>query len=70
MEIYIYQTDALKVDTRIKHPSVIIYILDTRTWGYLNKSDVNVINEEKAYIEPISTKEFDFKFHKYKYIID
>ncbi|CAI6342730.1 unnamed protein product [Macrosiphum euphorbiae] len=64
LEIYIHKTDALKVDTRIKHPSVIISIIDTTTWEYLRISDTNVTNQEKTYINSILTKEFDFKFHK------
>ncbi|KAF0764459.1 jouberin-like [Aphis craccivora] len=64
LEIHIHKTDVLKVDTRIRHPSVIIYIIDTTTWEYLRISDTNVTNQEKTYINPILTKEFDFKFHK------
>ncbi|KAL5243740.1 hypothetical protein ACI65C_011150 [Semiaphis heraclei] len=64
LEIYIHQTDALKVDTRIKHPSVIISIIDTTTWEYLRIRDENVTNQEKTYINPMLTKEFDFKHHK------
>lgn len=64
LEIYIYQTDILKVNTKIRHPSVIIYIVDTCSWEYLRKSEANVTKEEKAYIDPISTKKFDFKLHK------
>lgn len=62
--MYIHQTDALKVDTRIRHPSVITYVIDTTMWEYLRISDANVTNQEKTYINPIITKEFDFKFHK------
>ncbi|XP_022168434.1 jouberin-like [Myzus persicae] len=64
LEIYIHQTDALKVDTRIKHPSVIISIIDTTTWEYLRVSEANGTNQEKTYVNPILTKEFDFKHHK------
>ncbi|XP_027847317.2 jouberin-like [Aphis gossypii] len=64
LEIHIHKTDVLKVDTRIRHPSVIIYIIDTTTWEYLRISDENVTNQEKTNINPILTKEFDFKCHK------
>lgn len=64
LEICIYQTDELKVDTRIRHPSVIIYVVDISTWEYLRKNNANITNHENIYIEPILTKEFDFKFHK------
>lgn len=62
LEICIYQTDALKVDTRVRHPSVIIYVIDTTKWEYLKKT--NTTNHEKMNIDPIITKEFDFKFNK------
>ncbi|XP_025421008.1 jouberin-like isoform X2 [Sipha flava] len=64
LEICVHRTDALKVDTRIKHPSVIIYIVDMSTWEYFKKEDVNATNHENTFIDPIRTKEFDFKFHK------
>lgn len=62
LEICVYQTDALKVDTRVTHPSVIISIIDTTKWEYLKTN--NTTNHENMYIDPIIIKEFDFKFHK------
>ncbi|VVC36248.1 WD40/YVTN repeat-like-containing domain,WD40 repeat, conserved site,WD40 repeat,WD40-repeat-containing [Cinara cedri] len=56
--------DVLKVDTRIRHPSVIIYIINTSTWEYLRKNNADLTNNENAFIDPIITKEFDFKLHK------
>lgn len=41
-----------------------IHIVDTSSWEYLKKSDETVTNNGKTYIDPIVTKEFDFKFHK------
>lgn len=52
------------MDTRLRHPSVITYVVDVSTWEYLRKSDSNITNSEKKCINPIMTKEFDFKFHK------
>jgi hypothetical protein len=34
------------------------------TWEYFKKEDVNATNHENTFIDPIRTKEFDFKFHK------
>lgn len=64
LEICIYKTDTLQVNTRIKHPTVITYIVDTSTWEYLKKSEANRTNHVNTYIEPLLTKEFDFKSHK------
>ncbi|XP_050546227.1 jouberin-like isoform X2 [Daktulosphaira vitifoliae] len=66
LEICIFQTDILKVDTRIKHPSVIIHFVDLILWEYLKKSnngDVEII-KETSYMNPVLTKEFNFKANK------
>lgn len=34
------------------------------TWEYLKKSESNTTNHINTYIEPLLTKEFDFKSHK------
>ncbi|XP_050421329.1 jouberin-like [Adelges cooleyi] len=63
LEIYIHKTDILKVDTRIRHPSIIIHIVDSSAWEYLKKNDKDG-NGQMVNISPLLTSEFNFKTNK------
>lgn len=66
LAIHIHRSDCLKMDRIIRHPSVIVHIVDADKNGeYLQKTQPNknvTYNQEQSnFILPVLTRPFNFK---------
>lgn len=66
--IYVHGSDFLKFNALIRHPSIIIHVVDSERGTYLEKTEENrnvTYNQENSnHILPVMLKPFDFKEKK------